>query len=367
MKILVAPNSFKECSSSVELASLISSELQKKNFTDLLNSPVSDGGDDFLEVYTHNFPCKSLIFQVKNCYNAEPTLIPAAYDNNTSTFILESAQLIGLRRIPPIYRNPVKLNSENVGILLKDILKNHKTVNVLIGLGGTGTTDLGLGLCKAFGLKLYDHSDADLEIIPQNYPRVQKITLPEKTSLKIEAVIDVLVPLYGKHGSAFVFAGQKGASEKDIRNIDDGFRNILKILMRDHNLDFTERNIGAAGGLALGLSLICDLKITSSHEFLKQTLGIINKINSSELVITAEGRFDEQSLMNKATGVIVNEALSRNKDVVIITGECLVSFDQYPHPPKVFELIKLLGSKEKALTQYRTGISLSINELMYNL
>lgn len=367
MKILIAPNSFKECASSLEIASIISKELVLRNISNYEIFPVSDGGDDFLDIYKYYFFCDTLSIKTRNCFNNQFKDVQLAYDKEQSAYILESAEVIGLRNIPFSKRTPLKLNSENLGTLLWKLINEKKAKKILIGLGGTGTTDLGLGLCRSFGLRTFDIHGNELDIIPENFQLIDKITLPQKNLVQIEAVADVVVPLYGKKGAAYIFAGQKGATEEEIPVIDKGIRNIIRILEKDHNISFRNKLIGAAGGLSLGLSLISSFSFTESRKFLIGKLNLLKRISGSDLIITAEGKFDQQSFMHKASGEIIKEALKMKKLTSIITGECHVDFSKFDVPPLVFELIKLLGSKETAIKEYQKGLKAAIDLLVNKL
>lgn len=363
MKILIAPNSFKECAGSVEIAEILRSELLRKKVYDVVMCPVSDGGDDFLDVYAYNFPVSKLNFTSLTCYDNNKLTFPSAFDPVSRQYVLESAKAIGLKIIPEEYRNPLKLNSENLGHILAEIERTGSSSGILIGLGGSGTTDLGLGLAVSFGLKLLNENGDELKVLPENYIKTKKIVLPRRSQLQIEAVLDVKVPLTGSGGCVHIFGGQKGASDEDGKIIDAGFANIIDILKRDYNLDYTSSDLGAAGGLSVGLSLISDFKITFARSFLNNRLGLDKKIQDSDVIITAEGKFDEQSLLNKASGLIVNDSLERHKKIIIITGECTVKFSNNK-APIVIELVKLMGSKDRAISEYKKALKLATDSLL---
>lgn len=363
MKILIAPNSFKECATASKIADIIADKFIDRSFVNIEIFPVSDGGDSFLDVYDQNFSTTPRFIPGTYCFNKQLRAIPLSYDNEKSAYILESAEIIGLKTIPEEFRNPKKLNSQNLGYLFSHLIDQLKANKIIIGLGGTGTTDLGLGLCVPFGLQLYDSEGNQLEVIPENYIKTGKIVLPEKTKLQIEAITDVEVPVYGVKGAAYIFAPQKGASAEDIPLLDDGFKNIVNLIEKQYGIHLDVDKLGAAGGLCVGLSLIGNLQITTSNEFLKGSLKLDDHIEDNDLILTAEGRFDEQSLLNKASGIIVEKAIKQNRIVVIITGECTVDFNNYRNSPIIFELVKLLGSKKRAIEEYKAGIELAIDQL----
>jgi glycerate 2-kinase len=372
MKILVAPNAYKECASSTVAAELIAKELKRCGYNDAVRFPLSDGGDGFLEVCARLSQLQIRSFLIRNCHNALTRRVRVGFDKKTQTFYIESAKVIGLQTIPRRQRNPLKLSTENLGELLKRLCDTRRSklpkCNATIGIGGTGTSDLGLGLCQAFGLKLFDKSGNDLSVLPKNYSSVAKIILPEKKNFNIKVVLDVEAPLIGKNGTSKVFAGQKGASSADIVRLESGVKNVLKILRQDHNLRFHESLIGAGGGLTLGLSLIGNVHVVRSRQFLIKHMGLSRKIKECDLVITGEGRFDKQSLMEKATGIVVMEGQRQKKRIAMILGSCTVAMNTFDaNAPHIYEMLPLFRSEREAILSFRKGITMSIEALVHDV
>ena len=227
---------------------------------------------------------------------------------------------------------------------------------------------MGLGLCRAFGLKLFDKSGNELSVLPKNYSLVAKIILPEKKNLNIKVVLDVEAPLIGKNGTSKVFAGQKGASSADIVRLESGVKNVLRIFRQDHNLRFHESLIGAGGGLTLGLSLIGNVHVVRSRQFLIEHMGLSRRIKECDLVITGEGRFDKQSLMEKATGIVVLEAQRRKKRVALILGSCTVAKNTFgANAPHIYEMLPLFRSEREAILSFRKGITMTTEALVHDM
>ncbi|MBN1302072.1 MAG: glycerate kinase [Melioribacteraceae bacterium] len=358
MKILIAPNSFKECASSVDISNIITKELDKYHLGELTQVPVSDGGDGFLEVCRRIFKLKIRNYKVNTCYNESSYTVRTGLDYDRQILYVESADIIGLKTIPLQYRKPTLINSGNFGELIKKIYRIHRGLKALtIGLGGTGTSDLGLGIAGIFGLRLYDKSGAGLPILPKFYKYARQIILPEKLNLRVNVIMDVSNPLFGGKGTSYTYATQKGADKKELAVLEAGVKNILSILKKNHNLDFYNEMIGAGGGLALGLSLISGVKLTMSQQFILDQLGLKESIKNSDAVITGEGNLDEQSFMNKATGIIIDQALKYNKHIFLLVGtNKSYSAKLAKSNVKIFELKKLYKSEKDSIRYYAQGL-----------
>ncbi len=369
MKILVAPNSYKECASSSEAADLIAAQLSRHGFSDVTTFPLSDGGDGFLEVCERHENLNRKFFRIQNCFNAQRKRVPVGIDKKSNSLYIEAADIIGLKDIPVRFRKPTELNSENFGVLIHRLYHSRvrQPRKLTIGVGGTGTNDLGLGLCRPFGLTLFDKRGKELAIVPKNYSSVATIRLPRKVSLLIEVVLDVEAPLFGKNGPSKVFAKQKGASDSDIALLERGVKNIVRVLERDHGVRFKDKLYGAGGGLALGLSLIAGVKVILAKQFLVQRLRLAEQIKQCDVVITGEGKFDQQSFMNKATGVVLQEAAKQKKKTIMIVGSSLLSNKSLKWTkPAIYEMAPLFVSERDSIRFFKKGITTTVAAMTMN-
>ncbi len=359
MKILIAPNSFKECADSVEIASLFSENL---NYVDKSIVPISDGGDGFLKVCQNRFKEKCLSYNIKSIYSKKLTKIPFLLTYDGKVFV-ESADIVGLKIIPPKYRNPLLLSSAPIGEFLlrlaEDVKKKKIKFNeLIIGIGGTGVHDFGIGMLSKLGLILFDKNLKELKPIPLNFIDVKDISFNfPGFPFEIRTIIDVELPLTGKKGSVKMFAPQKGASKEDTNKIEDGINNIIKVL----NLKYPDKKqklTGAGGGLAAALNYFFDTKIKKAKDFILTDLGLKKEISEANYIITGEGKFDEQSLLNKGTGIIIKEVLRQNKKVFLCSG----SIDEkvkkdIDENVIVIQIMDLFKTKEESIKNYKSGIN----------
>lgn len=366
INVLIAPNSFKECADSVELVTMFRTALENyiphelKSQINFLYKPVSDGGDGFLEVCKYYFGLEIFHFEISYPFGDEKFFCPVGYSEDKKILFIESAEVLGLKKIPSDFRNPLELSSRGMGELLLQIMDSidNGLLNierVVIGIGGTGTNDLGFGMMEIFGLEIYDEHDNKLEALPKNFERVKKIVVPEvKLPFDLEVILDVENPLLGKHGASRAFAQQKGAKKEDIIHLEKGFENVLKELELES--EFINKLSGAGGGLAAAFKIFFDSNEKYASEFIKKDLGI-NSINYNyNLVVTGEGKFDFQSSMNKAAMIILNEFSDKNIPIYLVCGE---AEGELPDNENIhlIELAEYFESTEESIKNIVKGIN----------
>ncbi|MCX6136024.1 MAG: glycerate kinase [Ignavibacteriales bacterium] len=367
MKILIAPNSFKECADSTVVATILADVLRRPGVS-VRSLPLSDGGDGFARVCAGALHLSISSYEVGRIDRRGTRQLSAAHAAKSQEVFFELADVIGLKDVPPARRNPLRLNSQRAGELLKALTdrtaRSGGFSRIVIGVGGTATNDMGLGLCVPFGLRLLDENETELPVQPELYSEVRHIVLPDKISAAVEVVLDVQIPLTGRKGTAEVFARQKGAHDADIPVLERGFRNILRVLRGQHGIMFSGTKIGAGGGVCVGLSLLSSLKITSAEDFLNQTLHLKEMIGEYDIIVTGEGRFDAQSFMKKATGIVVRESLRRRKTVFILAGSIDVSLKKkLGRDVHWVELSPMFRTREESIRKFRAGLQRAAEEI----
>lgn len=368
-KILIAPNSFKECASSVKIADLIKVNLRQLGYINTTTFPLSDGGDGFLDVCRYHLKTGKINIELNE---KDPVFnlnrIPVEYSEKSGTVFIESAKVIGLNKVPLSKRKPAKLNSRIMGILIKELIqlnaKNRINIKkIILGLGGTATNDLGLGLASCFGLRLLS-ANKKLKPLPENFEKADRLVLPSRITIPVEIILDVKAPLYGRQGSSRLFSPQKGADENDVMIMERGVMNILKLLKEEHKIDLFKKKYGAGGGLCVGLSLISDMHIKSSVKFLNKDLGLKRQIKNNDLIITGEGKFDEQSMLKKGAGVVIEESIKEKKKCFIITGTADKNLKTSLKKHAVFfELSALFPSVDESIRNFDIGLATAVKKL----
>jgi len=363
MNILIAPNSFKECAESIEIAEIINSVFSESLDHKLIIKPLSDGGDGFLNVCKSAFKLQPLSIIIKDGSNDEEIEYTVLIDPDGTNIFIESAELFGLKLSNEKNRNPLKLDSAVLGKIIAKILEevslNKLNIqNVWIGVGGTATIDFGIGTCSQLGLSLFDGNGQPLKSIPQNFSKVSSIIFNKPNlPFQIKCVVDVDTTLIGEPGAIEIYGPQKGASSDDIKIIKEGIKNILSLISSNNDFKIPETLNGAGGGLAAGLKLFFDAEIIPAKEFiLKSILGDLD-LSSIDAVITGEGNFDLQSFEGKGAGVLLNIFEKYDIPIFIICGSSNIPEEiQLSKNIHLIRLIDYYKSKEASMKDYRNAI-----------
>ena len=308
MKTVIAIDSFKGSLSSVELSRHITIGI-KNVYPDahIISLPIADGGEGTVEALVLGTGGK-----VVECVVNDPLMRPlkAKYGilGNGKTAVIEMAEASGLTLLGEKERDPLKTTTYGTGELIKDAL-SRGCREFIVGIGGSATNDLGMGMMKAFGVSFKDENGDELPGTGGSMEKVARIDttniLSELKECRFTIACDVDNPLYGKHGAAYVYSRQKGADEKTIKQLDKGLRKLSDIIRKELGKDVAGiPGAGAAGGLGGAFVAFVDGELRSGIDIVLKALDFEKKAEDADVVITGEGRIDGQSVMGKApTGV----------------------------------------------------------------
>lgn len=376
MKILIAPNSFKEVADSNKVAELLKKYIKTDNPDDIIISPISDGGDGFLSVCKAVFDLRIINYEITAPYDETTFNCEIGYDEKNKRIFIESALVLGLRVIPKEKRHPLNESSKGLGDIFIRIIEdiNKGIINVkeiYIGIGGTGTNDLGLGVCSRFGLELQDIYGNQDRVIPQYFYRIKDLKWEKpEIPFKIKVILDVTNPLLGKKGATRIFGAQKGADRGELGVIELGFNKIVNIL-KNKGLSKSYNNLsGAGGGLAAGLYLFFDAESIPAKEFIGKYLNLEKQIDESDLIISGEGHLDEQTLDGKGAGIIIDIAGQKVKKIILCCGIIDPNIrNQLNKNIGLIELKSFFNSTEESIRNFEKGIELAcsmINNMIRN-
>jgi len=369
-KILIASNSFKGCADSVSISNYFKKNLADLKYYEIIIKPVSDGGDGFLNVCRANLDLKDIDYLIATPFDESAFRCSIGYDEKNKTIYIESAKVLGLNLIPDEKKNPALLSSKGLGDLLKNISadienKKIKADKVIIGVGGTGTNDLGLGAASRFGLKLSDSSGKECDVIPYNYSTVVNLEWNKKSlPFEISCIIDVENPLVGDNGASKTFARQKGASDDDIEIMEKGFINLVNIFSEKGLIKKDNFLPGAGGGLAAGLSIFFNAKIVTAEDFIMKNLRIEKLKKKINYLITGEGSFDSQSMMKKGTWILIRNFQNSVEKIFLCCG-IIEQGIKYKLNPSIIpvELSEFFNSEEESLMNIEKGIKSACNQI----
>ncbi|MFN2623332.1 MAG: glycerate kinase [Chthoniobacterales bacterium] len=319
MRILIAPDKFKGSLNGREVADDIASGLREV-FPDAIieTMPVADGGEGTAEVI-----CQALGGETISCaaHDALGREIEATYVwlGDRATAVMEMSAAAGMWRIAAKERDLLRADTFGVGEMIKDAVRRDAR-EILIGLGGSATNDGGFGMARALGFQFLAN-EHEVES-PAELVNAARIRMPtQRLSANITAAVDVRNPLLGPRGATRTFGPQKGGTGEQLEMLESGLRQLANIVARDLGCDFRETpGAGAAGGLGFGLMSFCGATIKSGFDVVADFIGLRHAIAKADVVITGEGRLDEQSLEGKAPAGVARMAREAGKRVFAIAG-----------------------------------------------
>ena len=359
MKIILAPDSFKDCLSSMEVCTILE-DAARQEFGDveIHSFPMGDGGEGTLEAVLSATGGRRKTLLVRDPLG-RPVEASYALLPNGEAFV-EMAQASGLERLSKDERNPLLTSTYGTGQLIAAAL-DAGCRRITVGIGGSATTDGGAGMAVALGARLVDANGRELDGRGGDLLKVVRIELDGLDPRLKECVFcvasDVTNPLCGEHGAAAVFGPQKGATPQMVAELDTGLSHWAELLVGGEK-NAREKGDGAAGGLGFGLRTLCGATMSSGARLVAELTGLPEAMDGADVIITGEGRTDEQTLCGKLPAVVASYAHSRGVRCVLISGALAGNvkalrgvFDA------CFGCVSKVCSLEEALRNARTSLS----------
>lgn len=304
--MIIAFDSFKGCLSSSEAGRAFADGLGENDAQQACCLTLSDGGEGMLQAYQAALGGQKVTLRV---HDALMRPIEAAYLLQGDKAVIEVAQACGLAQIEPEQRNPVVATSYGVGELIAHAVFNGAR-HLIVGLGGTATSDCGIGMIQAI-IRLMGKAGETIDDVKKRHFIGVSFTLAS----------DVDNPLYGETGAAKVFAPQKGATPEMVRIIEKRAQRFDAIASRHTGVSHSnDSGAGAAGGLGYALMQFFDAKKESGAELLLRLCHFDELLQHHDVVVTGEGCSDSQTLMGKLPGVILQHAKQLNVPVHLRSG-----------------------------------------------
>jgi len=324
MKVLLAPDSFKENISALDICSILSLAIGGVSTDfEVFQMPLSDGGDGFVAVLKHYLNFET---QTVKAHDAlmHPINAEFLFDAQNKTAFIESAEAIGLHLLKTKEQNPMHTTSYGLGELIKAALDLNAN-NLIVGLGGTATNDAGMGMLKALGVEFFDVNGNKLAPFGNQLQQIHSIDSSQLDkrifAVQITAACDVENPFCGKQGAAFVFAAQKGANAHEIELLDAGLLHFAVLAKKKFSFDFqTLKGGGAAGGVAASMAAVLGAKLNSGFQVLSQIINLEQWIAKSDLIVSAEGKIDSQTASGKVIGSLLATCNKHNKKLIVFTA-----------------------------------------------
>ncbi|MBA1381089.1 glycerate kinase [Pseudomonas brassicacearum] len=324
MKIVIAPDSFKDSLSAQGVADAIAGGLaQVWPDAQLIKCPMADGGEGTVE---------AVLAACDGQWRENRVLGPlgAAVEARwgwlpqSRTAIIEMAEASGLQLVAPGQRDACSSSTYGTGELIRAALDEGAS-RVILAIGGSATNDGGAGAMQALGVALLDGQGQALPPGGLALGKLARINLseldPRLAGVRFEIAADVDNPLCGPHGASAVFGPQKGASAEQVQQLDRALGHFAEHCAQVLNRDVRdEPGSGAAGGLGFAAKAFLQAQFRTGVEVVAQLTGLADAINGADLVITGEGRFDAQTLRGKTPFGVARIARRHGVPVVVLAG-----------------------------------------------
>ncbi|WP_318478583.1 glycerate kinase [Photobacterium leiognathi] len=329
MKILIAPDSYKESLTAMEVATAIENGFRQViPNAEYIKLPMADGGEGTVQ---------SLVDASNGTIIEHSVTGPLGEQVNgffglmgdDKTAIIEMAAASGLHLVSLELRNPMLTTSFGTGELILAAL-DKGVEHIIVGIGGSATNDGGIGMAQALGVRFLDENNKQISYGGGALDRLHRIDIsnidPRLVSVKLEVACDVDNPLCGEKGASQVFGPQKGATPEMVTQLDNNLAHYAEIIKRDLGKDVKDMaGAGAAGGMGAALLGLFNAQLRPGIEIVMDAVNLADALKDADLVITGEGRIDSQTIHGKTPIGVARAAKRFNKPVIGIAGS--LSYD----------------------------------------
>ena len=297
MSVVVSVNALKGSLSPVEAGMHFIKGLKKRNpKLDIIHFPIADGGDGTLEVWKYHFGG-----EIEHIQAHDPIMrkikVPVLIEKEWAMFAM--ADVSGVAILGQKERDAWRTTTYGMGDVIRQLV-DRGIKNIVISVGGSATVDGGVGLLLSLGFKIYTDT-GNVQPIGELLLRVQDIEMEKDWDLNIVVLSDVDNCLTGENGAAHVYGPQKGLKPGDIPLFDDALYRWAQLVEKKRGVKILGMPMyGAAGGVAVALHLLGNLKIVSGIDYLLEKAGFIEKVKDAKILFTGEGKIDRQTFMGKA-------------------------------------------------------------------
>ena len=329
MRIVIAPDSFKEALAAEQVCQAVARGVRRVRPDATIDQvPMADGGEGTVDALVAATGGSRRRTTVTGPLGEPVSAEWAVLGDHGRTAVIEMAAASGLALVPTARRNPLRTSTIGTGQLIRAAL-DEGARRILVGIGGSATTDGGCGAAQAVGVAFYDAAGC---VIPEglaggDLARIGRIELIGRDArlaeTRVEVACDVDNPLCGPRGAAAVYSPQKGATPEQVRALDAGLAHLAELIRRDAGIDVLELpGGGAAGGLGAGLVAFFGGRLRPGIDLVIEASGLAERMAGADLVITGEGRIDRQSMMGKVISGIARTARAAGVPIIALAG-CL--------------------------------------------
>ena len=373
MKIVIAPDSYKESLSALEVATAIEQGFREIwPDADYVKIPVADGGEGTVEAMVAATAGRLVHVDVTGPLGSSVQAFYGLSGDARSAFI-EMAAASGLALVPVDSRDPLKTTSRGTGELIRHAL-DAGVEHIVIGIGGSATNDGGAGMVQALGARLLDAQNNDIAHGGAGLEALARIDISQLdarlAACQIEVACDVTNRLTGKEGASAVFGPQKGATPEVVARLDRALTHYAQLISRGLDVNVLElAGGGAAGGMGAALYAFCGAQLRSGIEIVTDALHLDAWVADADLVVTGEGRIDSQTIHGKVPVGVANVAKRYNKPVIGIAGSLTpdVGIVHDHGIDAVFSVIYTICTLEDALKNAKENVRMTARNVAATL
>lgn len=369
MKIVIAPDSYKESLSALEVASAIEAGFREiYPDAEYIKLPVADGGEGTVEAMVAATQGRVVEVEVTGPLG-EPVQGFYGISGDESCAFIEMAAASGLELLPPAARNPLKTTSWGTGELIRHALDLGVT-RMIIGIGGSATNDGGAGMVQALGAQLLTADGQPIAPGGAGLSTLATIDIsgldPRLAQCRIDVACDVTNPLVGDEGASAVFGPQKGATPEMVAQLDRALAHYAGQIAQVLDLDvLTLEGGGAAGGMGAALYAFCGAHLRPGIDIVTDALHLDALVADADLVITGEGRIDSQTIHGKVPVGVARVAKRYQIPVIGIAGSLTADVGVvHQHGlDAVFSVLHRICSLDEALVEAGANVRMAARNI----
>lgn len=324
MRVMLAPDSFKGSLSAVEVADTMEKAVLKQyEDVEFEKIPLADGGEGTVDALIVATGGEKVEVEVSDPLGRQvKSFFGVLGDGETG--VIEMAAASGLPLLKEEERNPLLTTTYGTGELIKAAL-DRGCSKLIVGIGGSATNDGGMGMARALGVRFLDANGKELKPGGAALLDLQEIDISgideRIKNVRTEVACDVDNPLCGPRGASAIYGPQKGASPQDVEVLDGALANYAEVLKKRSNIHVKDiPGAGAAGGLGAGLLAFLNGNLKPGIDIILQATRFSEKVRECHLVLTGEGKIDEQTAFGKAPVGVAREAKKFNLPVIGFAG-----------------------------------------------
>jgi len=322
MRFLIAPNAFKGTIDADRAAEIIRQAMVEQcPDAEWDDCPIADGGDGTCDLLAAQLHLQKRTFYALNAIG-RPIPGHLFLNESQSNAYLDVSTVSGVRALKSHEKNPHLTSTYGTGELIRHAI-DLGAKQIVLGLGGSATVDMGTGILSALGFLFLDKKGREIpHFSPGFMAKVAHIQRPlHLPKVSFTCLCDVRNTFFGENGAIPVFGPQKGLKQEDLPAYESNARQLFELLQKKSAFSLTDRpGFGAAGGIAMGLSAFFPVDIREGAPFFFEQVKMEEKIKKVDYVITGEGRFDSQSSEGKGSHELLQLAKKHGKKTILITS-----------------------------------------------